>query len=575
MASITINGYLIEDEGLGLTTLAADSDTGDPYGPDNNVVLSSFQSSVPTSSTLGAALTTLSIYPSTMTGTGTAAAIGISESAIVTTSGVDNSTLQFATSGGGSLSGVNTGFKAIDGGGIFLYSDPSNPDIVLGREGTFNGTTWVPSSSGKVAFALLLQPTSAGATIWAVQYEALTDPQNGSEDANLLKLTDLVYVERDVDHVVQHRHQDARKQLLAAVRQQQRDVDRPRDRAEDSSAASPDTVNTSSVGDGSDSNSITPGAALRFDFVSNYTGTKTQGQDLPHRRLAQQPGLHRGHGGKLNISTTSPTGGSVNVQIIAQNKSNATFNSTDTSTTSNPVALGEIDVYNSSATLIASSARTSGNNGITFGGTTTAPNGVVNGLTAGDAIQFASLNNAPFDQFVVENVDSKNSFRVLNVTETQTNSASTEVGSHILFEDSVPTDSTATVTATDDEDALVSVTPGETGFTGTATGNVSSLFNPGVDLPLTYRLSGSTSGLPTLTSGGNAVTYSLSSAAGVDTLTASYTIGTTTTTVFTFALTEATGAYTFTLSAPIDQDESGPPNSAGEGVFSFSSLSSC
>ena len=139
--------------------------------------------------------------------------------------------------------------------------------------------------------------------------------------------------------------------------------------------------------------------------------------------------------------------------------------------------------------------------------------------------------------------------------------------------DDQPTDSTATVTATVDEDALVSVTPGETGFTGTATGNVSSLFNPGVDLPLTYRLSGSTSGLPTLTSGGNAVTYSLSSAAGVDTLTASYTIGTTTTTVFTFALTEATGAYTFTLSAPIDQDESGPPNSAGEGVFSFSSLS--
>ncbi|WP_210190349.1 hypothetical protein, partial [Bradyrhizobium sp. NAS96.2] len=137
--------------------------------------------------------------------------------------------------------------------------------------------------------------------------------------------------------------------------------------------------------------------------------------------------------------------------------------------------------------------------------------------------------------------------------------------------DDQPTASTNTQTATVDEDGLAGETTGETGFKVSATGNVSNLFNTGADTPLTYTLSGSTAGLPTLTSGGAAVSYAITSDGTTDTLTATKTGGGT---VFTFALTEATGAYTFTLSAPIDQDESGPANSAGEGVFSFSSISS-
>ena len=127
MSSITITGNVIEDENLGLTTLAADSDA---TNPDNNVVLSAFQSGISTSSSLGSELTALGIYPDTTTSAanGTTQAIGIADNAIVTS---DLSNLQFTLS---STTGVDTGFKAIDGNEIFLFADPSNPDIVLGRE---------------------------------------------------------------------------------------------------------------------------------------------------------------------------------------------------------------------------------------------------------------------------------------------------------------------------------------------------------------------------------------------------------------------------------------------------------
>ncbi|TPK65239.1 hypothetical protein FJ546_08455, partial [Mesorhizobium sp. B2-4-19] len=114
--SLTINGNVIEDENLGLTTLAADTD--DAANPDDNVLLSAFQSSIPTSSSLGAELKTLGIYPDTSTSgaNGTTTAIGISEDTnIVSTA---DTTLIFSNSTGGALTGVDTGFKAIDGNEI-------------------------------------------------------------------------------------------------------------------------------------------------------------------------------------------------------------------------------------------------------------------------------------------------------------------------------------------------------------------------------------------------------------------------------------------------------------------------
>ncbi|MDJ0642092.1 MAG: DUF5801 repeats-in-toxin domain-containing protein [Erythrobacter sp.] len=116
-----------------------------------------------------------------------------------------------------------------------------------------------------------------------------------------------------------------------------------------------------------------------------------------------------------------------------------------------------------------------------------------------------------------------------------------------------------------DEDGLTGGIDGGTGdVPGTdtvATGSVSSFFSAGADAPLTYSLSTDTSGLGAFTSGGVAVTYSVSG----NTLTAS--AGTTP--VFTLVLDSSTGDWTFTLLAPLDHAAGGDENDL---FFDFAGL---
>ena len=75
----------------------------------------------------------------------------------------------------------------------------------------------------------------------------------------------------------------------------------------------------------------------------------------------------------------------------------------------------------------------------------------------------------------------------------------------------------------------------------TASGSVAGLFNEGADQPASYQLLTSTSGLPALTSGGVAVTYSV--VGNVLTATAGAT------TVFTYTLDATSGNWAFNCSA--------------------------
>ncbi|WGR90931.1 hypothetical protein MTX20_20025 [Bradyrhizobium sp. ISRA435] len=418
-----------------------------------------------------------------------------------------------------------------------------------------------------------------------MQYEALTNTNPAvGEDANTLDLTNKVYVSGTSSTT-------STESFVIGTKQPGQNYWLPFTSTDgkatvivtglDKSASSPDTVNTSSVGDGSDSQAITPTQALRFDFVSSFTGGSTKDKTFLTDGSLNSLVYTEGNEATFDISQVTPTGSFVNVLIIAQNETNGTFGSTNTSTSTNPVTIGEVKVWTGGVggNLIADSAQASNlNHGITF--TFNADGSVtVNHLTVNETVDFIAANGAQFDQFVAKNVTGTGNtpgFDILNVTQTQTTTTTItdtqEVGSHIIFEDSVPTASTSKVTGTVDEDQLsTNLLPDKDG-SATATGSVTTLFNPGVDTPLTYRLATDTSSLTSqgLTSGGNALNYAVTSSGGVDTLTASYTVGLTTTTVFTLALTEATGAWTFTLSAPVDQ---GPgANDSSNTTIDFSSL---
>ncbi|MFV3304594.1 DUF5801 repeats-in-toxin domain-containing protein [Pseudomonas sp. NY15181] len=118
----------------------------------------------------------------------------------------------------------------------------------------------------------------------------------------------------------------------------------------------------------------------------------------------------------------------------------------------------------------------------------------------------------------------------------------------ITVDDDTPNATGTAATGTVDEDGLPNGIPGGVGDVAgeatVATGSVAGIFHSGADVPLTYSLSSDTSGLPALTSGGVAVTYSVLG----NLLTASAGAAT----VFTFSLNATTGAYTFTLVSPLD-----------------------
>ncbi|MDH4559384.1 hypothetical protein E8F06_00015, partial [Pseudomonas sp. BN411] len=117
----------------------------------------------------------------------------------------------------------------------------------------------------------------------------------------------------------------------------------------------------------------------------------------------------------------------------------------------------------------------------------------------------------------------------------------------ITVDDDTPTATGAAETGTVDEDGVAGGIAGGTGDVAgaatTASGSVTGIFQSGADAPLSYALSGDTSGLPVLSSGGVGLTYSVvgntltASAGAVD--------------VFTFSLTTA-GAYSFTLLKALD-----------------------
>src|SRR5262245_32839997 len=138
---------------------------------------------------------------------------------------------------------------------------------------------------------------------------------------------------------------------------------------------------------------------------------------------------------------------------------------------------------------------------------------------------------------------------LIDLTYTAVGGGGTDTGIvHVTIDDDIPVASTAQQTGTVDEDGVPGGIAGGVGDVAgeatVATGSVAPLFNSGADQPLTFSLNTDTSGLPSLTSGGVAVTYAVVG----NTLTASAGANT----VFTFALNGTTGAWTFTLVDQLD-----------------------
>ncbi|MGY4425176.1 hypothetical protein ACVWY2_007625 [Bradyrhizobium sp. JR6.1] len=497
MAVLTIHGNLIVDEAASLQTSITDNDTGLPAGVDNEVAWSVLLATM--SSPLLSELNTLGIKPATGEESGDTTAqfpqvaersIGMGSTDFIQLGTSTVTDLQFSNSTGGTITdGTATQiFATGDGAQIFLYTD-SNSHILLGREGTTSdgGQTWTASSTGTVAFAIVLDETTdgtnvTGGNVWTIQYEALKHTNSsGVDDADTLDLSGLVDVKASFTTTTtanfgDFSHVPSGSDDWSAIEQTS---------TAGTDSSDPDMVITglvpgskvtvSTQGLGNNSQALNPGEAVRVDVVNhvNYPDFPLTNPDV-HDLSKLSYSTHVGAVTEASFSLTQVNPGNTNttvkVHIWAFNETSDLQGASLVSTASvgsggltgndetlAPILGNTIKVYSDLAkTHLVTS-------GITI---TAAGDGsyFIDGLKTNYTVDFQVAESSHMDRFVVGNAQptsgsgSNVTFDAgnftFNISNTTSGTDHTGIGGNLLFEDDGPHAAVtlaATPTVTHDE----------------------------------------------------------------------------------------------------------------------------
>ncbi|ETD39632.1 T1SS-143 repeat domain-containing protein [Pseudomonas chlororaphis] len=557
-ASVTL------DETTGLQNATA---TPSPAGDadDNDILLAALPSAFATRLTaLGAGTATdaaLSGYTGAVGDTGS--------NAFTLAPGTNVTDIKFTDSLGAPLDGLDSGLDTLDGTSILLYTDTDN-NILLGRAG---------GPAGAIVFAAYIEETGSpvsGGKLWTVEYQPLKHPDASNPD-DALNLLNKVFVSTVQDAGFSLANAPSGQNLFLMFTAANPTVINDggvlritnptliatgKDPADQSSGANintGDTINTSQGGGpttlGTNNQMIVEQEGIRFTFV---TGAR---QDMTIPNLDQNEAdvednidftaMFNAKAANFDVVQLQ-SGKSAVVKISAFStavESGTDFVNGYANDTS--VAITSVLVIDNSTGQVIENSNGSVNDpsiAISFAsGVAT-----ITGVKAGYKIEYTTT--ADHNRVLIENgaaIDAKGNnhadFDIGGFTLRQASTKTIEIGSKMIFEDDGPAAAGTAEAGTVDEDGLANGIAGGVGdVPGEATsvsGNVSAIFQSGVDVPLTYSLSSDTSGLPALSSGGVALVYSVLG----DTLTAKAGA----VDVFTFSLSAA-GAYSFTLLQPLD-----------------------
>ncbi|MBD9510882.1 hypothetical protein IB265_29360 [Ensifer sp. ENS10] len=355
--------------------------------------------------------------------------------------------------------GVNSGIQTVDGNYVWLFQDPTNPNVVIGVIGTSDPDV-PPAADGSLAFAFGLDPTSATkADLYLVQYVPLLHPDETDPD-DRIDLTDHVFASVAGTSVVsftgENAHpgsnefnllsspSDASKQLLVTglVRSSQ---------ADPNSALVNSECNVSQQGFGVDNQSIQPDTdgqnqplgreVLQIDFVTGGTPDAGDGADIAygsHLENITQAGFI------INQLTPSQSAGRADIAIRAFNvqgneQGSDFFNGSPTTAVDiTSIKLTGASGFASTITADGTYATASGN--VTITGLSGTGNAVT--ITGLDNTTTVDITTSGFmDRLHVESVDSNEGIDITEVhfSATNTNAHTEEVGSFINFDDSGPT----------------------------------------------------------------------------------------------------------------------------------------
>ncbi|QLL16564.1 hypothetical protein H0I86_14315 [Pseudomonas chlororaphis subsp. aurantiaca] len=553
------------DETSGLQNFTV---TPSPAGDadDNDILLSALPSAFATRLTALGAGTAMDAALSGYTG-----AVGDTGSNAFTlnlTPGVNVLDIKFTDSLGAALNGLDSGLDTLDGTSILLYTDTDN-NILLGRAG---------GPDGAIVFAAYIEETGSpvsGGKIWTVEYQPLKHPDASNPD-DALNLLNKVFVSTVQDGFDLTNAPSGQNLFLMFTGANPTVVDdggvlrvsdptiiaTGKDPADQSSGANINTgdrINTSQGGGavtiGTNNQMITEQEGIRLTFVTgarldvtvpNLSQTEADVEDnidftAMFNATTASFDVVQLQGGKTAVVKISAYSTAVEDRVDFVNGY-----ANDTS-----VAITNVRVFDKSTGLLIENSDGSVNDpgiAISFtGGVAT-----VTGVKANYQIEYTT--SADHNRVLIENGAAVNArgdnhadFDIGGFSLRHPSTITSEIGSQMIFEDDGPAAAGTAEAGTVDEDGLANGIAGGVGdVPGEVTsvsGNVSAIFQSGVDVPLTYSLSSDTSGLPALSSGGVALVYSVVG----DTLTAKAGA----VDVFTFSLSAA-GAYSFTLLQPLD-----------------------
>ncbi|MGN8549224.1 DUF5801 repeats-in-toxin domain-containing protein [Bradyrhizobium sp. 13971] len=404
-------------------------------------------------------------------------------------------------------------FATGDGAQIFLYTD-SNSHILLGREGTTSdgGQTWQASSTGTVAFAIVLDETITsgnvtGGNVWTIQYEALKHTNtSGIDDADTLNLSGLVDVKAfftttttvnfgDFSHVPSGSDDWSAIEQTATAGTDTSDPDMLI-----TGLVPGSKVTVSTQGLGNNSQALNPGEAVRVDVVNhvNYPDFPLTNPDV-HDLTKLSYSTHVASVTDASFSLTQVNPGNANttvkVHIYAFNETSDLQAGNLVSTTS----IGSGGLTGNDQTLVPILGNTikvysdlAKTQLVTTGITITAAGDgsyFIDGLKKNYTVDFQVAQSSHMDRFVVANAQptsgsgSNVSFDAGNFTFSVSNSTSdtahTGVGGNLLFEDDGPSilaNGTATALQLDESYLAAGSTPNAANTS--TSGSFSGLFTP-------------------------------------------------------------------------------------------------
>ncbi|MER8465110.1 hypothetical protein, partial [Mesorhizobium sp. M1396] len=413
---------------------------------------------------------------------------------------------------------VATSFTTLDGEAIYLCIDSAS--------GLGDNLVFGVDASGDVVFAAYITTSGSDVNISMVQFEAIDNPDANNPD-DPVDLSGLIDVAITSPKVFNFDTLPSGQNLFGTVGDADaaivvigRDIDL---KADNTFTNASDTINTSqgggSVTIGINNQMFDAGEGAYFTYVTNpdpnyLSGVvggldQNEADDLDN---VQFGGTLDVTGGFLVISQIQGnTDATLTIEaFLAPNADGADF---DTALgTGSVIDITSITVTADGTVYTFSADGTQ--DGITVSNLAGVHDKVeIAGLGAGDKVEWTTASD--HNQVLVEDVEGK--FDIGQFGLTQGVVEHLDIGDKIRFEDDGPTATEETVSAIVQEDDL-KVADGDssngidedaTPNQDEASGSVASLVTSGTDAPVTFSLSADTSGLPTLTSNGDAVTYSV------------------------------------------------------------------